>query len=111
MAIFSLNIAKVSKSNGKSAVNSSAYIHRERWQRDTTGEHVDIAINDEPIYSEMPSSKNAPWNFLIQLWNAVEKIEKLNALPVRRIIVALPGQLSLSQNQKNFYTTTAWNSL
>ncbi len=63
MAIFSLNI-KASKSNGKSAVNSSAYIHRERWQRDTTGEHVDYRYKmDEPIYSEMLLLKNAPLEF------------------------------------------------
>lgn len=104
MAIFSLNIAKVSKSNGKSAVNSSAYIHRERWQRDTTGEHVDYRYKmDEPIYSEILLPKNAPLEFSDPkvLWNAVEKIEKnSNALLARRIIVALPVELSLSQNQK-----------
>ena len=79
MAIFSLNIAKVSKSNGKSAVNSSAYIHRERWQRTTTGEYVDYRYKmDEPIYSEVLLPKNAPLEFSDPkvLWNAVEKIEK-----------------------------------
>lgn len=104
MAIFSLNIAKVSKSDGKSAVNSSAYIHRERWQKTLTGEYVDYRYKmDEPIYSEMLLPKNAPKEFSDPkvLWNAVEKVEKnSNALLARRIVLALPIELDLSQNQK-----------
>lgn len=104
MAIFSMNIAKVSKSNGKSAVNSSAYIHRERWQRSLTDEYVDYRYKmDEPIYSEMLLPKNAPLEYSDPkvLWNAVEKIEtNSNALLARRIILALPLELSLSQNKQ-----------
>lgn len=104
MAIFSMNIAKVSKSNGKSAVNSSAYIHRERWQRSLTGEYVDYRYKmDEPIYSEMLLPKNAPLEYSDPkvLWNAVEKIEtNSNALFARRVILALPLELSLSQNKQ-----------
>lgn len=104
MAIFSMNIAKVSKSNGKSAVNSSAYIHRERWQRSLTGEYVDYRYKmDEPIYSEMLLPKNAPLEYSDPkvLWNAVEKIEtNSNALLARRVILALPLELSLSQNKQ-----------
>ena len=104
MAIFSMNIAKVSKSNGKSAVNSSAYIHRERWQRSLTGEYVDYRYKmDEPIYSEMLLPKNAPLEYSDPkvLWNAVEKIEtNSNALLARRVILALPIELSLSQNKQ-----------
>ena len=104
MAIFSMNIAKVSKSNGKSAVNSSAYIHRERWQRSLTGEYVDYRYKmDETIYSEMLLPKNAPLEYSDPkvLWNAVEKIEtNSNALFARRIILALPLELSLSQNKQ-----------
>ena len=104
MAIFSMNIAKVSKSNGKSAVNSSAYIHRQRWQRSLTGEYVDYRYKmDEPIYSEMLLPKNAPLEYSDPkvLWNAVEMIENnSNALLARRVILALPLELSLSQNKQ-----------
>ena len=99
-----MNIAKVSKSNGKSAVNSSAYIHRQRWQRSLTGEYVDYRYKmDEPIYSEMLLPKNAPLEYSDPkvLWNAVEMIENnSNALLARRVILALPLELSLSQNKQ-----------
>ena len=116
MAIFSMNIAKVSKSNGSSAVNSSAYIHREKYRADETGLLYDWrskAKEEAFVTSAVMLPKNAPseWSDPEVLWNAVEKVEKAsNSLLARRIIVALPEELSLEQSksllqrycQKNF---------
>lgn len=106
MAIFSMNISKISKSSGASAVKSSAYIHRERWKRDLTGEIIDYRkkiTNEEDVYGAVLLPKNAPKKFKnpINLWNSVEAVEKnSNALLARRIIVALPREFSVEEDKK-----------
>ena len=105
MAIFSMNIAKISKADGKSAVNSSAYLHREKYRAEETGllyDWTSKAKEEAHVFSEMLLPDNAPEQYKDPqvLWNAVEKIEKQsNALLARRIIVALPRELTPEQNQ------------
>nr|WP_304990487.1 MobQ family relaxase [Mogibacterium neglectum] len=104
MAIFSMNISIVSKSNGKSAVNSSAYIHRSKFKSESFGETFDYSRykQDEPIHSEILLPKNAPSKFQNpqELWNSVELVEKnSNAQLSRRIILALPAELSADENK------------
>ena len=101
-----MNIAKISKSNGKSAVDSSAYIHREKFRADETGLLYDWrskAKEEALVFSEVLLPENAPKEFSNPeiLWNSVEKVEKAsNSLFARRIIVALPEELSLEENKE-----------
>lgn len=98
-----MNIAKISKSNGKSAVNSSAYQRREKFKNHRTNETYDYLNykKNEKTFSKVLLPNNAPteWENAEKLWNEVEKIEKnSNALFARRVIVALPLELSAEEN-------------
>lgn len=106
MAIFSLNISKVSKSNGSSAVAASAYQHRERYRAEATKTLYDYrykASEEAAVDSFMLLPSQAPREYQdpLKLWNAVEKIEKRSdALLARRVIVALPKELTRDQNKE-----------
>lgn len=102
MAIFSMNIAKISKSKGQSAVSAAAYIHRTSYRSKEIGNTFSYpTATKERITELMMLPTNAPLEFEDpeRLWNAVENVEKnSNALLARRIIIALPVELTEKQN-------------
>ena len=97
MAIYHCSIKIISRSDGKSAVASSAYRSGEKLMDDRTGLVHDFTKKRGVVFTEVALPAHAPpeyadWNVL---WNAVEKAEKKsNAQLAREIEVALPKELS-----------------
>ncbi len=106
MAIFSLNIAKVSKNLTASSFQTFRHRPQRKWQEIPLVNIVDYRYKmDEPIYSEMLPRNTPPWNFLIQrcYGTQLKNWKNSNALLARRIIVALPVELSLSTKSKTLH--------
>ena len=97
MAIYHCSIKIIGRSDGKSAVASSAYRSGEKLMDDRTGLVHDFTKKRGVVFTEVALPAHAPpeyadWNVL---WNAVEKAEKKsNAQLAREIEVALPKELS-----------------
>ena len=93
----------VSRGNGGSAVGKAAYqsgeqLYSERDHETKTGKHVERIISAEIMLPE-----HVPRQFADRqvLWNSVEAAEKQwNAQLCRRLILALPRELSLEDNQQ-----------
>ena len=98
MAIFSLNIAKISKSNGRSVMSSAAYQHRAKMKSSLYDKSFDYRKKAKyPHESFVLLPKHAPQEYSDSevLWNAVEKVEKAsNALLARRFIIIFPMELT-----------------
>ena len=98
MAIFSMNVAKISKSKGRSVMSSAAYQHRAKMKSSLYGESFDYRKKAKyPHESFVLLPKYAPKEYLDSevLWNAVEKVEKAsNALLARRFIIIFPMELT-----------------
>ena len=93
----------VSLANGDSAVSKAAYqsgehLYSERNHKAKTGKHMERIVNAEIMLPE-----HVPRQFADRqlLWNSVEAAEKQwNAQLCRRLILALPRELSLADNQQ-----------
>ena len=94
----------VSCANGGSAVSKAAYqsggeqLYSERDHETNTGKHVERIVSAEIMLLE-----HVPRQFADRqlLWNSVEAAEKQwNAQLCRRLILALPRELSLEDNQQ-----------
>lgn len=98
MAIFSLNIAKISKSGGRSVMSAAAYQHRAKMKSALYDKRFDYRYKAKyPHESFVMLPKYAPKEFLDSevLWNSVEKVEKAsNALLARRFIIIFPMELT-----------------
>ena len=99
-----MNIAKVSKSKGQSAVAKTAYIHRASYRSDILEKRYYYpTATDEEVTDGVLLPKNAPAKYANPevLWNDVEKVEKQsNALLARRIFIALPIELDRETNER-----------
>lgn len=97
MAIYHCSIKIIGRSDGKSAVASSAYRSGEKLTDDRTGLIHDFTKKRGVVFTEVSLPAHAPPEYADRnvLWNAVEKIEKKsNAQLAREIEVALPKELS-----------------
>lgn len=97
MAIYHCNIKIIGRSDGKSAVASSAYRSGEKLMDDRTGLVHDFTKKRGVVFTEVALPAHAPPEYADRnvLWNAVEKVEKKsNAQLAREIEVALPKELS-----------------
>ena len=97
MAIYHCSIKIIGRSDGKSAVASSAYRSGEKLMDDRTGLVHDFTKKRGVVFTEVSLPAHAPPEYADRnvLWNAVEKAEKKsNAQLAREIEVALPKELS-----------------
>ena len=97
MAIYHCSIKIIGRSDGKSAVASSAYRSGEKLMDDRTGLTHDFTKKRGVVFTEVALPAHAPPEYADRnmLWNAVEKAEKKsNAQLAREIEVALPKELS-----------------
>lgn len=97
MAIYHCSIKIIGRSDGKSAVASSAYRSGEKLTDDCTGLIHDFTKKRGVVFTEVSLPAHAPPEYADRnvLWNAVEMIEKKsNAQLAREIEVALPRELS-----------------
>ena len=93
----------MSRGNGGSAVGKAAYqsgeqLYSEHDHETKTGKHVERIVSAEIMLPE-----HVPRQFADRqlLWNSVEAVEKQwNAQLCRRLILALPRELSLEDNQQ-----------
>lgn len=97
MAIYHCSIKIIGRSDGKSAVASSAYRSGEKLTDDLTGLTHDFTKKRGVVFTEVSLPAHTPPEYADRnvLWNAVEKAEKKsNAQLAREIEVALPKELS-----------------
>lgn len=97
MAIYHCSIKIIGRSDGKSAVASSAYRSGEKLTDDRTGLIHDFTKKRGVVFTEISLPAHAPPEYADRnvLWNAVEKAEKKsNAQLAREIEVALPKEIS-----------------
>lgn len=97
MAIYHCSIKIIGRSDGKSAIASSAYRSGEKLYDDRTGLTHDFTKKRGVVFTEISLPAHAPPEYANRnlLWNAVEKVEKKsNAQLAREIEVALPKELS-----------------
>lgn len=96
-AIYHCSIKIIGRSDGKSAVASSAYRSDEKLTDDRTGLIHDFTKKRGVVFTEVFLPAHAPPEYADRnvLWNAVEEAEKKsNAQLAREIEVALPKELS-----------------
>ncbi|NRB10786.1 MAG: MobA/MobL family protein [Rickettsiaceae bacterium] len=109
MAIFSMHVSEVQRSKGQSAVAASAYISRSKlslYKNYSSKNKKNITtysyINRNDIgYSKIFAPTSAPdWVYdREKLWNRCEEVEKrINSQTARKIMVALPIELTAEQN-------------
>lgn len=97
MAIYHCSIKIGSRSNGRSAVASSAYRSGQSLTSNETGITHDYTKKSGVVWNAVMIPEWAPKEYedRTTLWNAVEKVEKnKNAQLFREIEVALPRELS-----------------
>jgi ATP-dependent exoDNAse (exonuclease V) alpha subunit len=77
MAIYSLNLGFISRSEGRSSVGFSAYISGGRQQDERTGVAYDYGCKEDVIVSRILAPEGAPeWaQHSSTLWNVVEQFE------------------------------------
>ena len=98
MSIYHCSIKIIGRSDGKSAVASSAYRSGEKLMDDRTGLIYDFTKKRGVVFTEIALPSHAPPEYADRnvLWNAVETVEKKsNAQLAREIEVALPKELSM----------------
>lgn len=104
MAIYHCNVAVVSRGDAQSAVASAAYLSRSRIKDERTGQWHDYRrIHEhEELVADLGVSRpvDSPdrWDDRAVLWNDVEAKERAdNAQVARRIIVALPDEMTTDE--------------
>lgn len=100
MAIYHCSISIVKRSEGRSAVAASAYRSGEKLVDQETGITHNYTRKKGIVKTGIMLCSNAPSEYMDRevLWNAVHSIEKAkNAQLAREIEVALPRELTLSQ--------------
>jgi hypothetical protein len=104
MAIGYLNVAIIGRSDGRSAVGAAAYASRTDLVDDRTGTAFRYARKSgDLVTSFVWLPKGAPERLRDRatLWNEVEKAEtRKNSQTARRIIMALPHELTAKQQEQ-----------
>ena len=109
MALFSSHTSMVQRSKGQNAIAAAAYNSRSKltlWKREEHGNEFaeiawDYSSKEGLSYSKIHAPTSAPkWVHDRQLlWNAAEAAEvRIDGQPARKIMLALPIELSEEQN-------------
>jgi len=102
VAIFHMDIKIITKSKGKSAVASSAYISGESIKNEYDGITHNYTRKKGVVHSEVMLPSHAPREYLNRsiLWNSVEKVEKSCSAQLSRTFeMSLPRELTFEQNK------------
>jgi hypothetical protein len=100
VAIYHLEAKVISRSSGRSAVATSAYMSCSKILNDYDGVLHDFTRKRGLVWEHIFLPKNAPqeWQDRSELWNAVERAEKTkDSRLVRELVVALPVELGKEQ--------------
>ncbi len=100
MAIYRLSASVVKRSEGRSATAAAAYRAAMAVQDERTGLRFDYTRRRGVVHTEILAPADAPaWmSDRVQLWNAVERVEKRkDAQLAREIQLALPHELTHAQ--------------
>lgn len=101
MAIYHFSAAVVSRSKGQSAINTLAYVLKQREHDDHIDKTFDYSKKqDEVIFREtvMPEQARIRFRNENELWNSIENFEKRgDAQLAQRVNIALPRDLSHEQ--------------
>lgn len=100
MAIYHCSIKKGKRSDGRSAVASSAYRAGARYTDQETGDVFNYSDKKAVVHHEvfLPEYAPAAYQDAETLWNAVQEVEnKSNAVLFREFEVALPIELDLQE--------------
>jgi hypothetical protein len=103
VAIYHLSCKIIGRSAGRSAVAAAAYRAGVSIENTFDGEVHDYSQKGGVVYSKIFLPENAPPEYADRatLWNAVENAEKsVNAQLAREIEIALPAELTLSEQIK-----------
>ena len=102
IAIYHLSIKVISRGKGKSAVAAAAYRAGEKILCEYDGRLNDYTRKKGIVHTEIMLPDHAPREYTDRavLWNAVEQTEKnKNSQLAREVEIALPVELTLSQNK------------
>lgn len=100
MAIYSFNLSNVSRANGGNACATLAYISGERIECERLGKSYKYGHEDRIVSVDTFLPEGADWKYYDPevLINQIENVEKnKNAITARKIIVALPRELTPAQ--------------
>ena len=101
MAIYSLRMTNIKRSDGRSAVGASAYRARANLKDDRTGKSYSYSSKQDLLFNQIYSHIDLPENLtsLYQVWNKAEEAEKrVNSVVAREFLIALPKELTEKQN-------------
>jgi len=100
MAIFYSRVSVVSRARGHSAVSAAAYRAGLSLRDERTGLRHDYSKKRGVLASRMLAPRGAEWALdPSAAWNRAEQAEvRRNARTAREVVVALPAELSASQN-------------
>ena len=100
MAIYHCSIKKGKRSDGRSAVASSAYRAGARYTDQETGDVFNYSDKKAVVHHEvfLPEYAPAAYQSAETLWNAVQEVEnKSNAVLFREFEVALPIEIEMQE--------------
>lgn len=104
MSIYSLHVSNVSRASGSSSVASLSYITARRMRDERTGEtYYGYGRRERVVMTATVLPEGAPREFgdMERLFNAAEAADKAaNARPAKKIMVALPRELSGAQRRE-----------
>lgn len=103
MAIFHMSISNVSRAKGSSSCASLAYIAASKVYEDRTHQTYSYGRKERvmKVATLLPDGAPRAYADAAQLFNAIEKYEQAsNARNAKKIVVALPRELSLDESDE-----------
>lgn len=103
MAIFHMSISNVSRAKGSSSCASLAYIAASKVYEDRTHQTYSYGRKERvmKVATLLPDGAPRAYADATQLFNAIEKYEQAsNARTAKKIVVALPRELSLDESDE-----------
>lgn len=103
MAIFHMSISNVSRAKGSSSCASLAYIAASKVYEERTHQTYSYGRKERvmKVATLLPDGAPRAYADATQLFNAIEKYEQaLNARTAKKIVVALPRELSLDESDE-----------
>lgn len=103
MAIFHMSISNVSRAKGSSSCASLAYIAASKVYEDRTHQTYSYGRKERvmKVATLLPDGAPTAYADATQLFNAIEKYEQAsNARTAKKIVVALPRELSLDESDE-----------
>lgn len=103
MAIFHMSISNVSRAKGSSSCASLAYIAASKVYEERTHQTYSYGRKERvmKVATLLPDGAPHAYADATQLFNAIEKYEQAsNARPAKKIVVALPRELSLDESDE-----------